>query len=418
MTWATPLAWLLAAGILGPLAAHLLSRRTPTTYAFPTLRFVGPTATSARRLRTLHDPWLLALRLAIVLVVAGAAAGPTLATSWRRQHWEPPLQTAYVHAPGAHGAGTGTAPRQRDSGAVAERDADDAPAWHYEGLPLRDSLARAVEDLQRLRSTRRQIVVRWGGDTRELAPSDLRGIPDDIGLRLEPQPAPPDASAVTADASSPSFAIEHAPDDEPAAAFLATSVSRQTAWPVAMVWPGAAARSRVVAEMGPATGAADQILRRMQHDPRLLDAARRSRRDPRSDAARPSAARARPLAWSADGDALMWGGTWRDELVLVLDASPRDPAALWSLRAVEDAALSITGWPRESRQWTADELAAHQRPPGTPPEVDLPTGLDTRWWWMAALVLLLVEQVVRRRFWSDPAAVATDADGGASSHAA
>ncbi len=395
MTWAAPLAWLLAIGVLGPLAAHLLSRRTPTTHAFPTLRFVRAAATSARRLRTLHDPWLLALRMAVVLTIAGAAAGPTLATSWRERQWEAPLHTAYVHAPSAlatHAPGT---PAPRDARAAAARTGGGGTrAWHYEGRPLRQSLAMATEDLLRLRSARRLIVVQWSGDVRELSPADLRAVPSDIGVRLEPASTP----ARTAEEPAPSVAIEHAPADAAAAAVLEQITTRDASLPITVVWPAAPSRDELVAEMRPATGVADGILWRMQVDPRLQDAARRSRRDARTaEARRLAPARAHPLAIGSDGDVLLWGGVWREALLLVLDAHPRDPVSLWTVRAAEDAARAAIGWPRESRRWTSEELAAHERAPGTPPAADLPEGLDTRWWWLAALVLLLAEQIIRRR---------------------
>lgn len=404
MTWAVPLAWLLAIGVLGPLAAHLLSRRTPTTRAFPTLRFVRATATSSRRLRTLHDPWLWLLRTAIVLLVAGAAAGPTLVTAWRQRHWTAPLQTAIVEAPRASLA-TDVEPL---------RDAADEPSsWHYQGRSMRQSLATALDDLRPLRSHRRLIVLRWSGDVRDLSPADVEYVPDDIGLRLEPDPggAPPFVPAAPLE-------IAHAPDDGPAAAVIRERVPWHLGVPVTMVWPGAASRQQIVTNVRPATDGAADVLRRMQLDPRLQNATRRSRRDARTSAdAEVSAGRLQPLAMDSAGDVLLWGGVVDDGLVLLLDGRPRDPVTLWAVRAAQDALRTATGWPRESRQWTAAELEVHQRPPGDALAPELPEGLDTRWWWLAALVLLLLEQHVRRRSRRTP----EEADAGAgteASHAA
>ena len=88
--------------------------------------------------------------------------------------------------------------------------------------------------------------------------------------------------------------------------------------------------------------------------------------------------------------------------VLVLDARPRDPLALWSLRVADDASRAVYGWPAVDEPWTRDQIAAAQRAPGTVGAMRLPAGLDTRWWWLGALVLVLVEGLVRRRLAEGP----------------
>lgn len=409
MTWASPFTWLLAVAVLGPLAAHLLSQRPPTRVAFPSVRFLRATATSARRLRTLHDPALWLLRTAIVLVIVGAASGPTLTTAGRRAAWQAPVQTAIVEAPGL----TDSAATAADADRAATTD-----AWYYRTRPVRTSVGTAVTALAPLTQVRRQLVVRWDGDVRTFSPDDAAQIPAAIGLTLEPHTdaatrQDPPAGATSAQAEP---VIVHADDDAPTAATLRRVAGDVVGPPITMLWPGAASREQMLTSATPAVATLEEQLSVMQRDPRLADAARRSRRDMRVT---PREAQMRerfaPLASDAGGDVLLWGGQAGDRLLLVLEARPGDPLALWAWRAATDAARVRTGWPRPSRPWTADELARHQRPPSDPAGAVLPPGLDTRWWWLAALVLLFVEQALRR---SAPGRAGTRPSGAATGESA
>ena len=78
MIWLTPWAWLGLAMVAVPIAVHLIGRRRPRLLAFPTLRFLPETQLAIRPRWPIHDPWLLALRIAIVIAAVAALAGPLL----------------------------------------------------------------------------------------------------------------------------------------------------------------------------------------------------------------------------------------------------------------------------------------------------------------------------------------------------
>lgn len=386
MRFALPLAGLLAVGVLAPLAAHLLSRRPPSPRPFPTLRFLRTSPTSARRLRTLHDRGLWALRTLIVLVVSVAATGPTLVTAAREATWRPPIVRALVVDRGV----TAAEPRDAD-----EASPPDAVTWSYSSRPVRESLAAALADLAERSDASREVVIRWNGSRRHLGLTDVASIPPQIGIRL-------DVVDMAGGNAQPSgdVVIAAADEDEAARAVVLSTAPWAASDPAPLVtWPGATTREAVEREAVSASAHLGEVFRRMRHDPRLVDAAQRSRRDARvaaSDDDRLDRTRFAPLARDAQGTVLLWGAMRDARAVLVLDARPRDPLALWSLRVADDANRAVYGWPAVDEPWTRDQIAAAQRAPGTVGAMRLPAGLDTRWWWLGALGLVLVEGLVRR----------------------
>jgi hypothetical protein len=199
---------------------------------------------------------------------------------------------------------------------------------------------------------------------------------------------------------STDVSIAASDEDEAARAFVLGAVPWAASDPAPLVtWPGATTRDAVEREAVSPSAHLGEVFRRMRHDPRLGDAAQRSRRDARvaaTDDDRLDRARFVPLARDAHGTVLLWGAMRNAQAVLILDARPRDPLALWSLRVADDASRSVDGWPAADGPWTRDQIKAAQRAPGTVGSMRLPAGLDTRWWWLGALVLVLVEGVVRR----------------------
>jgi hypothetical protein len=396
------LAGLLAIGVLAPLAAHLLSRRPPAPREFPTLRFLRASATSARRLHVLHDRGLWALRTLIVLVVAVAAAGPTLVTAAREGAWHPPTVRALVIDPAL---ATGT---PGDTGAPTR--AGDV-TWTYASSTVRESLAAALADLAERPASSHEVIIRWSGSRRDLDVTDLESIPAHVGVRLEVM----GRGASTVEPTSAAFSIAASSDDDQARVFVLGTVpwTARTDAPL-VTWPGAARRDVLEREATPATRPVAEVFRRMQHDPRLTDAAQRSRRDPRVTGTldeRLDRTRFAPLARGAGGEVLLWGAASESRPLLVLDARPRDPLALWALRVADDAARAVKGWPASDESWSREAMASAQRPPATPEAAALPAGLDTRWWWLGALTLMVVESVVRREGQRDGETSLDGADG-------
>ncbi len=385
MTWALPLAGLLALGVAGPLIAHLLSRRPPAPRPFPTLQFLTTTPTSARRLRTLHDPVLWALRTLIVLVVAGAAAGPTLVTASRQAAWQAPVLRAVVTAPG----------REAPEGEGRPGRAGDTH-WMYTGRPVRAGIAAAVDDMEPHTDVPREIVVRWDGSRRTLHPTDIESIPSTIGVRLDVVAASDVNPAIVAGV----LEIVAAPGDAAARAYVLEAVPWTASRDALLSWPGAVARDDIEQRAMAPSADVREWFRRMRLDPRLADAAQRSHPDPRAGTSRDDRLprdRFEPLARSAAGDVLLWGAMIETRAVLVLDSQVGDPLAVWSVRVAADAQRGIDGWPQPETSWSEADLRSLERAPAPVAPTPLPGGLDTRWWWLAALVLVLVEGGIRQR---------------------
>ncbi|HEY6219408.1 MAG TPA: BatA domain-containing protein, partial [Gemmatimonadaceae bacterium] len=78
MTWTTPLLLLGLAITAVPVLIHLVSRRRANVTRFPSLRFVPASRLIPRRVVSLTDTLLMAIRAAIVALAALALAGPML----------------------------------------------------------------------------------------------------------------------------------------------------------------------------------------------------------------------------------------------------------------------------------------------------------------------------------------------------
>lgn len=76
ISFAAPLMLLGAAGVAGPIVAHLLTRRAKRTLVFPTIRFLHEAASHGVRVSSLRRWLLLALRCLAVLAIAMAFAQP------------------------------------------------------------------------------------------------------------------------------------------------------------------------------------------------------------------------------------------------------------------------------------------------------------------------------------------------------
>lgn len=96
MIWLNPWAWLGVLGIALPIAIHLLGRGHARVIRFPSLRFVDVSRLLPTRRSRIQDPWLLAVRVAIVAVAALALAQPLLLTRGRRRALDRGLARAII----------------------------------------------------------------------------------------------------------------------------------------------------------------------------------------------------------------------------------------------------------------------------------------------------------------------------------
>jgi len=78
MTWMAPWAWLGLGTLVLPVLVHLLARDRAPFRRLPTLRFLEATPAAAIRRTRLRDPFLLLLRLLVLLLAVAAFARPHL----------------------------------------------------------------------------------------------------------------------------------------------------------------------------------------------------------------------------------------------------------------------------------------------------------------------------------------------------
>ncbi|HEY6358156.1 MAG TPA: BatA domain-containing protein [Vicinamibacterales bacterium] len=450
MTWLNPWAWigLLAVGV--PIAIHLLTRAQPRPQPFPTLRFLGRATTTAVRRRVLKDRALLAVRVAIVAAIAAAGAQPVFRRPAGLAAGASALRRAVVIDTSDRFGRISTDGRPaidvaRERAAHLDPPAQTSVSIDVDRLP--EGLARATTWLL-ARGGRREIVVVSTFRRGALAPSDIAGVPSDIGVRLvKIDTAPrtwfvgpgervgsrvwvprvtlePDRTVVAWSASSASarplggirvlagpaegagvaaavaaagaIGVPAAPDPEP--------------HPIAVVLPGATDRAQILS----AAAAIDQrwmfgTVERLRHDLTLAAASAGTVAD------RSVAAPTSPFAVIArdrSGSPLLEAGRIPGavdasdphllvvpQLLLVAhsDDSLFVSALLGSIPRTDASALGGL----EPVTVTPEELASWQRPTPSTPTPGTTTGQsgedsDGRWFWIAALALLALEGWVRR----------------------
>ncbi len=173
--WLVPAALWLAALVVLPIAAHLRSRPRRRQVRFPTTRFLDPSAAPARRHLRLRDPGLLAVRVAIVLAIAVALAGPVLVTATRQARWDAVIARAIVTTPEVASDPAVAAAGRRDAGGDLRR---------FVTADLRAGVADASAWLQGHGLTRREIVIVAPLTRGRLDMADARAVPADIGVRV------------------------------------------------------------------------------------------------------------------------------------------------------------------------------------------------------------------------------------------
>ena len=393
MNWALPWAGALAIAVVLPLVAHLWSRRQPTLRPFSTLRFLRASSPVARRLQRVQDWPLLALRAAIVLLIVAAAAGPTVVTAGRLDAWRSRLHRVIVVETSAAANARSVVGEWQRTASSSEVLTAAAPMQ-----ALADASARATVAA---RESRTEIALAWSGRATALPPRALDAVPGHVGLRFAPIDAPARPAVAVP------LSVAAAPGDAAVAARLretATRLASRSEVAVRVNLPGSPSPDAAAA---PATSGAAMLLDALATDPRIREAAERSRPDARS-VRMPAAARL--LAADAQGRPLLAGWAEGNRVELLLSATPGSPLALWSVLVASEA-LARPEVEQVPMTWSAADLARLTRD-GKPPTANtLPAGLDTRWCWALALLLLVGEQWWRRgaRDSREPAVEARDA---------
>jgi hypothetical protein len=195
MIWLAPWAWLGLAAIAVPIAVHLIGRRRPTHLAFPTLRFLPETRLAVRTRRRIHDPWLMALRIAILAAAVAALAGPR----WLRGGASTIIARAIVvddsasmSRPTAAGRDARTEARE-----IARRLASEtATARIIEADHLRSGFTDALGWLGQ-QSGRREIVLISDFQVGAIDDADAARVPAEYGIRVERVHAQPPSQVDT-----------------------------------------------------------------------------------------------------------------------------------------------------------------------------------------------------------------------------
>lgn len=389
MTWAAPWAWALAAAIALPIVAHLWSRRQPRSVEFPTLRFLQASSPVSRRLRTIQDWPLLALRVLIVLAVAAAAAGPTI-VALARDKATAPLHRVIVVDEAVGTAAAALVARLRGEAADAVV-VDDRPI----ASALIDAIAQAATSARRTRS---ELVLVWDGSRPTLLPEDLEAVPAYVGVRLEPVAA---ATAVAGDGVSVATlidAIELPRDVEalrtPLLAALAAVRVPDRGVPVRLRWP-----SPSIAEAAPtaARPSLRRVLDDLAADVRLRSAAERSRAAVAGGLGDPALPNPRNAAAPPRIASLLDAHVAGDTLVVESLAEPQAPLTWWAAVAPVEALVRWERLAATGECWTEAEVRTASRAPAAAVDDVAPSGRHTRAAWLLVLALLLLEQMWRSR---------------------
>ncbi len=182
--WLAPAALWLAGLAALPIAAHLLSRHRRRRLRFPTLRFLDASSAPVRRHLRWRDPGLLAVRIAVVLAVAAALAGPVLVTAARQAGWDAQTARAVVAAPAVAADPAVAAAERLDAGGEVRR---------FVTADLRAGVADAAAWLDGHGLSRREIVVVAPLSRGSVIAADASALPSEIGLRfVRAGPLPPD----------------------------------------------------------------------------------------------------------------------------------------------------------------------------------------------------------------------------------
>jgi hypothetical protein len=381
MIWLVPAALFGLVAITGPLALHLLRRRTARRLVVPTTRFVASRTNAAVRIRRVSDPLLLLVRVAILASAALALAGPL---------W---LGAIVIDT-------TASAKGRIPTTAVEAERSSANHARIIESTNLGGAMQRAAAWLATAPPARREIVVLSDFQRGAMTQADVARVPAAVGLRFVPSIA--GAGAVAGSPRVRTLVPAGIVAGDVTFDGEATSVKYSAPAPgtggLRILAPpgdaeGTAALLRVVARAGAAAPDPAQpiVVRLRGADAIPLDtisgtawtvgAARRMLRSLQ--------AAETPIHVASTGEAL----------VVAVDAEPSSLIAAEALKAALDARQD----PRvlhehEPARISPQVLAAWTRDPAPPDPATwrLTDDTDGRWFWGLALVLLGVETLVRR----------------------
>lgn len=426
IAWLNPAAFTALLAVAGPIAIHLLRRQRARRQPFPSLRFVPASRTAAVRLRLPADPWLLALRAAILTAAALAFAQPLLVTAERREAWSARVARAIVVDTSASMATVGSAVREAAS---AEEQGTDQVV-RIDAVNLRAGIAQATASLEGLPPARREIVVISDFQRGAISAADLAAVPASVGLRFVPVGRPRGDDEFTGDtlfASGGTSALTQTIALRGGATSAALRASTAIAEGLRLVAPpnGAAAEPwlRAVARSGaPAPsprepiavvfeGAALPAASGALTSPWMIRTIVRLRRDPEVSAAAaemeapatsgfPQSEPLMPLVFDRNGRSVVFAAAAGRELVIAVRARPETYLAAAAIKGVLDSRRGPAEWPeRETERVSREELDGWSRAPGDVPGDRWRTATpgDARWLWASALALLITETLVRRR---------------------
>ena len=370
LVWLTPAALMGLALVALPIAIHLLVRQQSRRVDYPSLRFLRPSQLAAFRRRSIQDAALLACRVAILVAMAIALAGPVLQTSSRSASYAGRVARAIVLEPGVSPSAADDVARNAfASQTFARVHAVDAVADAARWLAAQPPAAREMVFVGALRRG-------------SVTAARLALTPPSTGIRFVRTTGVPGAR----DVALPVLRARRLDEDGISLPGRLVIERRQ----VRLEDDG----TRVSA--GPPTPAASDLLRIVSapSDQSLADAALRAALSSGlrwSDAATPVL-----VVWQGADEAAVQGMLNGATAVRMARPVPASVSASAVAAAIERyTAASVTAL--EPVQISDEQLQAWSRPPGAVPADARPVDEgDRRWFWGLVLGLLALEHWLRR----------------------
>ncbi len=119
MTFAAPLFLLAALAAAIPVVLHMMNRQKAKELPFSTLRFLKISVEKTRRRKRIHDVLLMAIRAAVLLLIAAGLARPAVTSLGAPVGWQPFRGGADPRQFGQHGHDRSGSPRFETATAAA-----------------------------------------------------------------------------------------------------------------------------------------------------------------------------------------------------------------------------------------------------------------------------------------------------------